>query len=304
MQEPLRQSFQQPNHIYIPPQHPTPSQQSYQQTNQATVLQQPPIHFTLPVENAAPTLPPQNTFPQQISGSVPQTEIPFVSSVPLQQSFHPPGQPQESTRKQYQGPVHQPAPHQHYQITPQYSQLPQTKPLFPIKSEGRAEYATPVTPQHQTYPPLIRPHSMAITSQPPPTVHPQQLYGPNPNTYEPSARRNGYGPQPLVAGYPEAHNYNGSSSQYSSKTSPFSSSFDGGNNLQRLPTAKLLPQSTPVGSSSNGSTGNRVPIDDVVDKVATMGFSKEQVKETVKKLTENGQSVDLNVVLDKLMNGG
>lgn len=107
-----------------------------------------------------------------------------------------------------------------------------------------------------------------------------------------------------MAGYPEAHIYNGSSSQYSSKTSPFSSSFDGGNNLQRLPTAKLLPQSTPVGSSSNGSTGNRVPIDDVVDKVATMGFSKEQVKETVKKLTENGQSVDLNVVLDKLMNGG
>jgi L-tryptophan--pyruvate aminotransferase len=45
-----------------------------------------------------------------------------------------------------------------------------------------------------------------------------------------------------------------------------------------------------------------VPIDDVIDKVATMGFSKEQVRATVCKLTENGQNVDLNVVLDKLMN--
>lgn len=47
-----------------------------------------------------------------------------------------------------------------------------------------------------------------------------------------------------------------------------------------------------------------MPIDDVVDKVATMGFSREQVRATVRRLTENGQSVDLNIVLDKLMNDG
>lgn len=35
-----------------------------------------------------------------------------------------------------------------------------------------------------------------------------------------------------------------------------------------------------------------------------MGFSREQIRATVRKLTENGQSVDLNVVLDKLMNDG
>jgi len=40
----------------------------------------------------------------------------------------------------------------------------------------------------------------------------------------------------------------------------------------------------------------------VVDDVAAMGFSKEQVRGVVKKLTENGQSVDLNVILDRLMN--
>lgn len=80
----------------------------------------------------------------------------------------------------------------------------------------------------------------------------------------------------------------------------------GSGNYQRLPTAKILPQAAPGGpsSSAGGSTGNRVPVDDVVDKVSTMGFSREQVRATVRKLTENGQSVDLNVVLDKLMNGG
>lgn len=48
---------------------------------------------------------------------------------------------------------------------------------------------------------------------------------------------------------------------------------------------------------------NRVPVDEVIDKVASMGFGRDQVRATVRKLTENGTSVDLNVVLDKLMNG-
>lgn len=47
-----------------------------------------------------------------------------------------------------------------------------------------------------------------------------------------------------------------------------------------------------------------MPLDDVVDKVSSMGFSRDLVRATVRKLTENGQSVDLNVVLDKLMNDG
>jgi hypothetical protein len=63
---------------------------------------------------------------------------------------------------------------------------------------------------------------------------------------------------------------------------------------------------TSISSSASGSTAstNRVPVDDVIDKVALMGFSRDQVKVVVRKLTENGQTVDLNVVLDKLMNGG
>lgn len=82
-----------------------------------------------------------------------------------------------------------------------------------------------------------------------------------------------------------------------------------GSGYPQLPTARILPHALPtasgVGASSGSAgTGNRVPIDDVVDKVTNMGFSRDQVRATVRKLTESGQSVDLNVVLDKLMNDG
>lgn len=71
----------------------------------------------------------------------------------------------------------------------------------------------------------------------------------------------------------------------------------------------MLPQALPtasaaIGGSGSAGNGNRVSIDDVVDKVATMGFPRDHVRATVRKLTENGQSVDLNAVLDKLMNDG
>lgn len=85
----------------------------------------------------------------------------------------------------------------------------------------------------------------------------------------------------------------------------------GGSGYPQLPTARILPQALPTASAVSGSSGsggggsgNRVPIDDVVDRVTNMGFPREQVRATVRKLTENGQAVDLNVVLDKLMNDG
>lgn len=48
---------------------------------------------------------------------------------------------------------------------------------------------------------------------------------------------------------------------------------------------------------------NKSPLDEVVDKVVAMGFSREQVRTVIRSLTERGQSVDMNVVLDILMNG-
>lgn len=80
----------------------------------------------------------------------------------------------------------------------------------------------------------------------------------------------------------------------------------GGSSSSQLPTAKILPDALPVasivdGGSTSGGNTNRVLVDDVVEKVVAMGFRRDLVRATVRNLTENRQSVDLNVVLDKLM---
>ncbi|GJN05686.1 hypothetical protein PR202_ga23339 [Eleusine coracana subsp. coracana] len=215
------------------------------------------------------------------------------------------------------------APPQQYQQPsqlPQYSQPSQpanvnpSTPLAPPQPEETMPYAPP-----QSYPPNARPAApyMQLPTGPAPPY-----YGQNPSMYEPPAGRpnpgppssygsGGYGSQG-GSGFSESYGYSGSPSHRGNSgmkpSSPFASSgpSSGGNgNYGRLPTAQILPQAVPISSSSptSGSSGSRVPLDDVVEKVATMGFSREQVRATVRRLTENGQNVDLNVVLDKLMNG-
>lgn len=127
-----------------------------------------------------------------------------------------------------------------------------------------------------------------------------------PNSGPPPPYNAGYKP-PAAGGFTESYGYAGSPSHHGNAgmkpPSPFAPPGGSGGSYGRLPTAQVLPQAAPVRSTpSSGSSGARVPIDDVIEKVATMGFSKEQVRATVRKLTENGQNVDLNVVLDKLMN--
>lgn len=141
--------------------------------------------------------------------------------------------------------------------------------------------------------------------------------------YEPPSSRPGpgysgsFGPSST---HGEPYPYSSSPSQYGSGSpmkpqhlsSPGMGHSGGGGHPTQLPTARILPQALPTasavgggsGSGSGGGSGNRVPIDDVVDRVTNMGFPRDQVRATVRKLTENGQAVDLNVVLDKLMNDG
>ncbi|XP_042501913.1 velvet complex subunit B-like [Macadamia integrifolia] len=312
-------------------------QQFHQPLPPAAVLQQPTQPLpSLPPPNAPPPPPlgQQTLPPAQLPTQLPQNQIP--SNQPREPYYPPPGQTPEAIHQQYQLPPTQQsqpppqAPHQHYQPTPQlpqYSQPPQPPPQLPSMGpvhppqlqaplSHRTEEATYMP--SQSYPPSIR-QSPSMTQ--PPTGPPatQQFYGPPANAYEPPSSKpssgfsQGYG-QTSGPNYNDSYPYSGSPSHYGtsmlkpSQHSSFSAP-SGGSNYPRLPTAQILPHALPTatsegGSSSSGSTGNRVPIDDVVEKVSTMGFSREQVRATVRKLTENGQSVDLNVVLDKLMNGG
>ncbi|KAK3164002.1 hypothetical protein QOZ80_1AG0011270 [Eleusine coracana subsp. coracana] len=299
---------------------------------------QPPAVPPLPAPNAPPPPPtlqsqPQPQFPthlphSQVPSVPPVAPVPSVPALPRDAYYAPSAQATESMHQQYQAPpVPQPqaplAPPQQYQQPsqlPQYSQPSQpanvnpSTPLAPPQPEETMPYAPP-----QSYPPNARP---AAPYMQPPSGPAPPYYGQNPSMYEPPAGRpnpgppssygsGGYGSQG-GSGFSESYGYSGSPSHRGNSgmkpSSPFASSgpSSGGNgNYGRLPTAQILPQAVPISSSSptSGSSGSRVPLDDVVEKVATMGFSREQVRATVRRLTENGQNVDLNVVLDKLMNG-
>uniref|UniRef100_A0A5B6ZB85 Putative transcriptional regulator DEF1 isoform X1 n=1 Tax=Davidia involucrata TaxID=16924 RepID=A0A5B6ZB85_DAVIN len=294
-------------------------QQSHQQLPPVAIIQPP---SGLPPPTSQQNLPPpvllQNQFPQNQIPSVPQRESYFL----------PPGQTQEATNQQFQLPP-PPAPQQQYQPPPhpQYSQPPPppqqhpslsaVNPPQPQPSLGHHSEETPYMPS-QNYPPSLRQPPSHPSSGASPS---QQFYGTpsHSHMYEPPSNRpssgfsSAYGPS---SGPSEPYPYGGSPSQYGSgstmKPQQLSSpamAQSGGSGYPQLPTARILPPSLPTASgvgsgSGSAGTGNRVPIDDVIDKVTNMGFSRDQVRATVRKLTENGQSVDLNVVLDKLMNGG
>nr|GEZ36847.1 hypothetical protein [Tanacetum cinerariifolium] len=69
----------------------------------------------------------------------------------------------------------------------------------------------------------------------------------------------------------------------------------------QAPQACVTGSAVAGASASTSSSVKKDLTEDVVDKVSVMGFPKAMVRETVKKLTATGQTVDLNVVLDKLM---
>lgn len=288
--------------------------------------QQPPPH-SVALPNAPPSPnPQQNQFPQNI---MPMSHRDSYYPPPGQ-AAEPPPQPQQYLLPQ--PPQHQPpmaspqSPRPQYQPPAQiqYSQPPpppmslqqpnptQSQPPPTHLSEELA-YLTP-----QNYPPGARQPG----GGPPSQQHqfhgnPSQMYEPPP----PSGRTgpgfpSQFGPSPAFSSEP--YGYGGS--QYGTgspvKSQQHSSSNmgpAGGSGYPQLPTARVLPQALPTasavggggaGSGSSSGSGNRVPIDDVVDKVTNMGFPRDQVRATVRKLTENGQAVDLNIVLDKLMTDG
>ncbi|TKY50464.1 vacuolar protein sorting-associated protein 27 isoform X1 [Spatholobus suberectus] len=291
----------------------------------------------VPPPNAPPQPPPQQGLPPpvQLPNQFSQNQIPAAPQ--RDPYFPPPVQSQETPNQQYQLPLSQqphPQPgaplHQQYQQTP-HPQYPQPAPHLPQQqppslpsmnlpqlqsSLGHHVEEPPYVPPPQNYPPNVRqPPSQSPTGPPPP---PQQFYGTSPHAYEPPLSRSGSGYSSgygTLSGPTEQYRYGGppqygGTSALKPQQLPTASvAPSGGSGYPQLPTARVLPQAIPTasavsGGSGSAGTGGRVSIDDVVDKVASMGFPRDHVRATVRKLTENGQSVDLNAVLDKLMNDG
>ncbi|CAL8107467.1 unnamed protein product [Prunus armeniaca] len=248
----------------------------------------------------------------QVSGQTVASE----STQAHQQPPHPVNLPSSLPAVSPPNAPPQPMFQSHSQPPPQ---LPQQHPsLAPVNPSqlrptlGHHAEETPYVPS-LSYPPNLPQPPYQTPSGPPPS---QQYYGPGSHAYEPPSSKSstgfssGYGP-PSALG--ETYHYGGSLQDRSSSMKPrmpsSATAHSGGIGYPQLPVAQVLPHASPTsstvgGSSGSAGNGNRVPIDDVIDHVTTLGFPRDHVRATIQKLTDNGQAVDVNVVLDKLMNDG
>ncbi|KAG6398211.1 hypothetical protein SASPL_139666 [Salvia splendens] len=325
-----------PMQIGVPTQH----QFSSVPPTQAPPALPPNAPLPPPQQNIQPLVQPPNQFPQNQIPSGSQRDSYFNPNPPNQTPENPNQQYQtpENPNQQYQSQQQlaaPPPPRHQYQPPPQTQY---TQPPPPSQPHSSFSPVSPSMPQppigHHSEETLHMPsQNYPMSSRPPPSVPPTgvappasaQYYGLTPNVYEPpptsrpgSGYSGSFGPP---QGLGEPYSYGSAPSQYGTSSSMKPQQLSslgmgqsgGGSGYPQLPNARILPQALPTASavgggpgagSGTGGSGNRVPIDDVVDRVTNMGFSREQVKATVRKLTENGQAVDLNVVLDKLMNEG
>lgn len=335
----VEQSSELPNAVHPDSTQHTAASAPPQQSGPAPPQQSGLNQFSIAAPQQVLSLPPNVPPPSQQNVHPPPgtTQFPPGHTPPVPQRdayFSPPSQTQEVPSQQYQMPPaaqHPQQPHtvapppQQYQSTPNppYPQPPQPPQLqHPAVVGANAPHISPPLGHRleegpfippQTYPPNLHQPTSQPSNTPP---HSQPYYGGPSSMYEPpptgrssSGFLSAYVPP---SGPSEPYPYGGPASHFSSgpsiKAQPHSP-VGSSSNYPQLPTAKILPQPIPTaaglsGGSNSGGSGNRVPIDDVVDKVTSMGFPKDLVRATVRKLTENGQSVDLNVVLDKLMNDG
>ncbi|GAQ88616.1 hypothetical protein KFL_004450030 [Klebsormidium nitens] len=205
------------------------------------------------------------------------------AGAPPHQMPPPPPQPQQGPPRQgYEGAPPQGAPHPGGRLAlppppgsygpppPQgYSERPGSTGGY--DRPPSASYDRPPTSgyERQAPPPFERP--------PPPNYDRQSGYEPRvpASPYGPPPQYGAGGPPPAPGTYP------------------------------RLQMAQPVQSSEPPRTAGSGGPAqlstSKMPIEQVIDDVAAMGFHKDEVRSIVRQLTETGKSVDLNIVLDTLM---
>eukprot|EP00249_Psilotum_nudum_P022898 c28684_g2_i1 orf=329-2023(+) len=282
------------------------------QVHPPAALQQPqpqPQPIPASISNEPVQTPMQHQLPP--APGIQQQALPHLQSPPSQSSMQmPPFYSQQSQLQQ----VPQGTYAQHVEV-PSYSNVaPHVCSLSSPPSGNYSSELPPYASGNYAVPPPrpLGPNQQSLPRyQLPPQTSQQQGHG-GPQMYESTLGRAGSGP--VVPYLPQSQSvpYETQTSGYGSPYrvgQPVPSAPSGGGGYPRLPAAQPIQHALPTASSGGGSSGgtplssNRVPVEEVIEKVATMGFSKDQVRAVVRHLTENGQSVDLNIVLDKLMNG-
>ncbi|KAF4362709.1 hypothetical protein G4B88_018327 [Cannabis sativa] len=337
----IQQHSNQPNITSVTPpqQFPVLSsiQQHSNQSNQTIVTfpqHFPPDHLNVPPPQiqSHQNLPPLPTAEHFLAQAYQNQNI-SVSQAESNYSLPPPMFNPESTQQHHcMPPIQQPqststAAYQPYQQAPQFPLASQLQPS-PLLSPSHD-----VEPQ--TYHPSLAHNFKEISYMPPQSYNTNTHETYNAPAYAPptkqmyfSSNQNiGYNQPSKTTGYyyPEhaqpsrdssfndVFSRSGFPSQYSKsimnslEPAPFLSARGSEDRFSQPPASNSLPHALPMASeidSESGSSeaGDSIPIEDVIDNIVGMGFRRDMVRATVKKMTENGQSVDLNVVLDKLMN--
>ncbi|KAJ7515881.1 hypothetical protein O6H91_22G032900 [Diphasiastrum complanatum] len=306
---------------------PQPPVNPQQQPQQLPALPAPPgaqsqSSQALQQQPQPPVFPNGSSFSSMTTAPSPQSHAP--PPYPQQQ----PSQPQHM-QSFYNQPPHLQQQYSHYQPEgPPFgtiAQGPQPQGLVPLPqgSQLQRPHQVPSPPVYHLSETSYTP--TAIQPGPPPQpqsfqIPPQQHGGLVQQMYDQSYGRSNSRPLAQPAPYlPQAQPLQGNPIYGSHALAP-SSAYNnpnytgaqplpgapGGGGYSRFPVAQPIQQSSTHAGVPSGQPlpQNRVLVDDVIEKVASMGFSREQVQTVVRRLTESGQSADLNVVLDKLMNGG
>ncbi|GAB2269796.1 hypothetical protein Dimus_004714 [Dionaea muscipula] len=234
-------------------------------------------------------------------GNIPNLQFPYL----VNQQYH---LPIPSSEVLQPPPVvsHEPFPFTAY--NPRASQLTEVAPVHPSHLGSNAQYQSPSTHRLVEMPyvpsngyPLSIQQSLRTTRRTP-SSEPLHL-----GSSQSMIRSNADSPEWRFSNNtrdPDYYHEYGSS-HLSSRTKDDSRLLPPINQSQ-LTTRKPLQYALPIASSSgpvsgSGGTEDKVSFDDVVEKITTMGFRRDLVREAARKLKDGGQPVDLNAVLDKLM---
>ncbi|VAH64040.1 unnamed protein product [Triticum turgidum subsp. durum] len=279
-QQPFSQPFPPPvqqSQLSNAHQFPTQPAQQSQLSNVQQFPTQPAQQSQLPNVQQFPTQPAQQSQlsnaqqfppPQQSNPHLPQTAQPQHPHAQTQ--MRPPTPPPN-----YSGgyPPHQP-------LNPSPETLPgsaamqgQYNTIAPsgvTHSEGQYSYGGPGIPP----------------SQPPPqhNMQRQQLPPPGQGSFGPPPGKGGYPPQYAPQGHPQGYN-----TSY-------------GSYPPTGPSAVQAAQMPPGSSQHHMMRGH--PYGDMIEKAITMGYPREQVLNVIQRMTESGQQIDFNALLDRLNESG
>ncbi|XP_006644725.1 basic salivary proline-rich protein 1 isoform X2 [Oryza brachyantha] len=296
------------------------SSQQSQAANQTQPQSFPPYQQQWPQQSSqsapAPVAQPQQTFSQPFPPPVQQPHLSNTQQFPPQQMQ----QPQQSSSQQFTPQsVQQPQLSNAQQFPPPQVQPPQPSPQLPpqaMQPQQQNQMRPQTPPNYPHYPPHqplnpapeTLPGSMAMQGPyntvapsggsrsevpysyagiPPPQHNMQRQQLPPPN-------QGSFGPPPSKGGYAGPPQY------------PLHGSSQGYNNAYGYPpsgpSAGQAPQMPPAPGPHQMMRGH--PYGEMIEKAITMGYPREQVLNVIQRMTESGQPMDFNTLLDRLNEAG